>query len=187
VLRRLARALLARKTVRFAYRNITRDTLDERTARPYGLVFHGGRWYLVGHDVDRDEPRMYRVGRMGDVAPNTRAPGTPDFDVPDDFALERYAGRNAWELGDDSEPALAATLRFSFPRSLWAERNGHGRLVEELDDGAQRRSFDVHRRDPFLRWVLSLAGDASIEAPADLRDDFRAMAAEVARRHGGDA
>ena len=182
-LRRLSGAMLARKTVRFGYRNITRDTREERTAQPYGLLFHHGRWYLVGHDEDRGAPRMYRVGRMHDVTPNAKAPRTPDFEVPADFALEAYAGRSAWELGDDGEDAVTATVRFTFPRSLWAERNGHGRLIEELDDGAQIRSFDVHRRDPFLRWLLSLGGDAAVEEPAELRDAFRALAAEVAERH----
>jgi predicted DNA-binding transcriptional regulator YafY len=130
---------------------------------------------------------MYRVGRMSEVTPNSKSPGTPDFDVSPVFALERYIGRSAWELGDDSEDALAVTVRFAFPRSLWAERNGHGRLVEELEDGAQRRNFEVHRRDPFLRWILSLGGDASIEDPTDLGDELHAMAAEVAERHGSGA
>lgn len=183
-LRRLSDALLARKTVRFDYHSIGRDAREERSVRPYGLFFQHGRWYLVGHDEDRDEPRVYRVGRVSDVRANPKTPGTPDYEVPGDFRLERYTGRSAWELGGGSEGELEATVRFRFPRSMWAERNGHGRLVEELEDGTQLRAFEVHRRDPFLRWVLSLGGDATVESPPDVRGDFQRIAAEVAARHG---
>jgi predicted DNA-binding transcriptional regulator YafY len=81
---------------------------------------------------------------------------------------------------------VEAHVRFRFPRSLWAERNGHGRLVAEDDDGAQLRSFRIRRRDPFLRWVLSLEGDARVEAPPDLAEAFREMAAAVAALYGRD-
>ena len=107
------------------------------------------------------------------VAVNKKRPGTPDYAVPDDFRLEDYAGRKAWELGQDAGGPVEAHVRFRFPRSLWAERNGHGRLVAEDDDGAQLRSFRIRRRDPFLRWVLSLEGDARVEAPPDLAEAFR--------------
>ena len=41
----------------------------------------------------------------------------------------------------------------------------------------------IHRRDPFLRWVLSLAGDARVESPDDLAGEFRAMARRVSALH----
>lgn len=179
----LSKAVLARKTLTFHYHAMQRDADADRTVRPYGLLFQHGRWYLVGHDEDRKGIRMFRVGRMERVAPNKKAPGTADFDLPSDFRLSAYGGRKAWELGDDDEGPIQATVLFRFPRSLWADRNGHGRLVEERSDGSQLRTFDVHRRDPFLRWVLSLAPDAGIESPADLRDASRQLAASVAQRH----
>ncbi len=180
----LSKAVLARKTVAFHYHGMYRDSDSDRAVRPYGLLFQHGRWYLVGHDEDRDDIRMFRVGRMERVTPNKKAPGTADFEIPSDFRLTEYGGKKAWELGDDDEGPVQAGVLFRFPRSLWAERNGHGVLVEERSDGSQLRTFAVHRRDPFLRWVLSLAGDAGIESPADLRDSFRQMAKAVAERHG---
>jgi len=183
-LRRLSDALLARKTVRFRYHSMGRDATEERTVHPYGLFFQHGRWYLVGFDEPRSEPRVFRLGRMSDVVPNERTPGTPDYAIPEDFELEGYTGRRAWELGGDAEGTIQAKVRFQFPRSLWAERNGHGRLTLPLEDGGQIRAFEVHRRDPFLRWVLSLAGDATVEEPVELRRAFRSMVREVAARHG---
>jgi proteasome accessory factor B len=186
--RLLSDALRRRKAVTFGYRSMTSDREEDRTVHPYGLLFQHGRWYLVAHDVGRDAVRMYRAGRMSAVTVEPKSPGTPDYEIPADFALDAYAGRKAWELGaDETEPGVRAAVRFGFPRSLWAERNGHGELIEEGEDGEQLRRFVVHRRDPFLRWVLSLAGDACVESPDNLAAEFRAMARKVAALHGAGA
>ena len=183
VLHTLSDSVHRRKALSFRYTSPSRNEAEERRVHPYGLLFQHGRWYLVAHDVDREGERMFRVGRMSAVHPNRKAPGTPDFEIPSDFALEDYAGRRAWELGEDPEGPVDARVRFRFPRSLWAERNDHGELVEEGEGGSQVRSFQIHRRGPFLRWVLSLAGDAHVEAPEELRGAFRTMAARVAAVH----
>lgn len=182
-LRTLSDALLARKTVMFRYHSMGRDDEGDRTVHPYGLLFQHGRWYLVAWALDRDAVRMFRVGRMSGVAANAKRPGTPDYEIPDDFDLGAYAGRKAWELGEDNGGPLTARVWFRFPRSLWADRNGHGTLVAEHDDGSQLREIQVHRQEPFLRWVLSLEGDARVEGPEELRDAFRAMVDAVARRY----
>ena len=180
----LSDALRRLKQVTFRYRAMSRDQVDDRTVHGYGLLFQHGRWYLVARDLDREDMRMFRVGRMEDVSVNPKKPGTPDYAVPDDFALDDYAGRRAWELAaDEDEPAMEAAVHFDFPRSLWAHRNAHGELVEEHEDGSQLRGFAVHRVDPFLRWVLSLRGDARVTAPAGLRDAFHALAEKVAAAH----
>ena len=183
LLRPLSDALLARKTVSFDYHAMHRDARARRTVHPYGLVFQHGRWYLVARDPSRDGVRMFRVGRMGDVEVNSSRPGTPDYEIPEDFQLAEYGGRKAWELGDEDGEALEATVLFRFPRSFWAERNGHGRLVEEREDGSQLRRFTLHRTDPFLRWVLSLGGDAAVLEPPELRSEFAGMLRQVAQRH----
>jgi len=185
-LRLLSDALRRRKEVRFRYRSMARDEEAERNVRPYGLLFQHGRWYLIAWAEDRDDVRMFRVGRMTSARVNPKRPGTPDYAVPEDFRLDDYAGRKAWEMGQDASGPLEAAVRFSFPRSLWAERNGLGTLLHEESDGAQLRGFRVRRSDPFLRWVLSLEGDARVEAPRELADAFREMAAAVVRLYDDD-
>lgn len=180
--RLLSDALLARKKVTFRYRSMERDEEAERTVRPFGLLFQHGRWYLVAWAEDRDAVRMFRVGRMSDTAVNPLKPGTPDYEVPGDFALSEFTGRKAWELGA-GETTTVAFVHFRFPRSIWAERNGHGTLVQEDEDGGQLREIAVRRPDPFLRWVLSLEGDARVVDPPELAQAFRSMAAAVVERH----
>nr|PZN89115.1 MAG: hypothetical protein DIU52_15070 [bacterium] len=183
-LRPLSDALLVRKVVRFRYHGIYRGEATDREVRPYGLVFLRGNWYLVGHDVGRDAIRVFRVGRMENVEVNRSKPHTPDYEIPEDFRLDDYLQKEAWELGDD--PPIRAAVLFRFPRSLWADRNGYGELVEERPDGSAVRVFAVQQVNPFLRWLLSMEGEAEVVSPAELREELRAMAREVLALHGGE-
>ncbi|HUF12957.1 MAG TPA: WYL domain-containing protein [Longimicrobiales bacterium] len=186
-LRTLADALFAKKTVSFAYHGIQRGETTDREVQPYGLLFQHSRWYLVAFDPMREGMRVFRVDRMDRVERNTQRPNTPDYEIPADFRLAEYAQKEAWELGDANTAPVRALVRFEFPRSLWAERNGHGERVEEHDDGSDVRVFYVAQPDPFLRWILSMSGEAMIVSPAELADDLRAMAREVAKAHGAPA
>jgi proteasome accessory factor B len=179
----LSDALLQRKRVTFRYHGLYRGETTERDVAPYGLLFHGGHWYLVAHDAARADVRVFRVGRMDDVARNTRVPATADYAIPADFRLADYVGRRAWELGGDDDAAIVARVRFAFPLSLWAERNGYGTLVDSHADGSSVRRFEVRQVEPFIRWVLGCAGEARIVEPAALDDALRALATRIADAH----
>jgi predicted DNA-binding transcriptional regulator YafY len=184
-LRTLSDALLARKRVSFRYHGIYRGAETSRDVAPYGMLFQHGHWYLIGHDATRDALRVFRVGRMQDVDTNRRSPHTPDYTIPDDFSLDAYVGREAWELGEGEEAPVVARVRFRFPLSLWAQRNEHGTLESTTTDGEAVRRFEVHQVEPFLRWLLGLGGEAEVVGPDTLRDELKALAALVARAHGG--
>ncbi|MGH3263497.1 MAG: helix-turn-helix transcriptional regulator, partial [Trebonia sp.] len=58
-----------RRPVRFDYR----EAGATRHVEPWGLVSWHGHWYLVGHDLDRAEPRVFRVSRIvGQARPDGR-------------------------------------------------------------------------------------------------------------------
>jgi len=186
-LRLLSDALLAQKRVAFLYHGLYRDEETERDVAPYGLFFQRGNWYLIGHDNLRDAIRVFRTGRIRDPKINAARPQTPDYEIPADFRLNDYLEREAWELGDPEEEGLSAEVRFEFPRSLWAERNGHGDLLREEPDGSAVRSFRIRQVNPFLRWILSLEGEATVLSPPELSEGLSELAAQVVELYQGDA
>jgi proteasome accessory factor B len=182
-LRVLSDALLRRKEVRFRYHGMRRDAVSDRRVYPFGLLFQHSHWYLIGHDLDRDALRVFRLGRMEAPEVNATSAKSRDYEVPDDFTLSAYAGRPPWALpGQDDEP-LDVTVRFAFPRSLWAERNRHGEPLGQADDGAQLRRFQVQDAGPFLGWMLTLGGEARIESPPEMQSALRALADRIASQH----
>jgi proteasome accessory factor B len=186
-LRRLSDALLGRKRVRFRYHGIYRGSATQRDVAPYGLLFHASNWYLIGHDALRDAIRVFRVGRMEEIEVNRTRPDTADYEIPAGFRLSDYMDREAWELGDPADAGLRVLVLFRFPTALWAERNGHGELVESRSGGDAVRALEVQQTEPFLRWILSLAGEAQILEPLALRSELDALARTIAEVHGREA
>jgi proteasome accessory factor C len=178
--RSLADALRERRRVRFRYQGARRGRPTQREVAPYGVMFTGGHWYLVGWDKARSDIREFRLSRM--EALEVEEPAS--YEIPADFHLRDRLDRQAWELGEP-EAAVQALVRFRFPRGLWAERNGFGELVSSEADGGQLRSFQVRQPDAFLRWLLSLEGEAELLDPPALRNSFQQMARAVAEVYGG--
>src|SRR3954453_5632695 len=59
----LAEAIRRRRRVRTSYTSFAGER-SRRELSPYGLVVHGGRWSLAGHDHGREDLRTFRVDRM---------------------------------------------------------------------------------------------------------------------------
>lgn len=97
------RALQRRRVVEFDYRRPGASPARRRL-EPWGILNWRGRWYVVGHDRDRDATRMFRLSRIvGEVAPV----GRPDaYQVPPGLDLREEAARLSPDL-----PRQQARLR----------------------------------------------------------------------------
>jgi proteasome accessory factor C len=179
----LQSALEHRETVYFHYWSMRRGVPTSRFVDPWGLLYEAGKWYLIGRDHDTDTPRMFRVGRMDEVAIHPRAAGADPFRIPEGFRIRDWAGRHPWEFGPPEIPTVQVHVLVRFPRSRWAERNGLGTTVQEHPNGDMERSFEVRDPDAFARWVLGMGGDVQILAPADVAARVQRLANDLANRH----
>lgn len=75
----LATAVRERQPVAVSYRD-RHGRCSERIIHPYGIVAHGRRWYIPGHDTAVGEVRAFRLDRIDRPAPR---PGA--FTVPVGF------------------------------------------------------------------------------------------------------
>jgi proteasome accessory factor B len=57
-------AVRDRRPVTFDHRAGGRSEVTKRTLEPWGVVNRRGRWYVAGHDRDRDAPRVFRLDRI---------------------------------------------------------------------------------------------------------------------------
>lgn len=182
-LKKLFTALTYRKKVEFDYKGIDRDEITSRKVSPYGFSFVHGRWYLTGHDELRNDKRTFRLSRLYNLKVNSKSPNTPDYEISADYT-PAHKDRKAWELADKDATSEVATVGLKEARALWAERGKLGRCIKKQNDGSQTREFKVYRRDPFLRWILSMAGDAWIESPPDLGQDLQKIGNRVMELYG---
>jgi len=93
-----------RRPVTFGYRRSAAATPAERRLQPWGIVSYRSRWYVVGHDLDRDAPRMFRLSR---VTGQVRFDGPAgSFEVPEGTDLRRLASALAPEVPERTASAL---------------------------------------------------------------------------------
>ena len=109
-------AVRERRELTFGYRRPGQPHAAQRRVHPWGVVSWRGRWYVVGHDLDRGESRVFRLSRM---EPGVKVVGPAGaVTVPPGVDL-----RAAVEESDPGEPAASAVVRLR-PGAALALREG---------------------------------------------------------------
>ncbi len=176
-LAKLESAISKQRTVKFAYWSITRDETAERQVNPYALLSDNGVWYLVGHDLEREAIRTFRLSRIrGDIRLATRR--ERDFRLPAEFDVEQFRGRPPWQVGD---AAAEARIAVAGDTAWWVERlyGEHG-LVEDGVFITPYSSVGL-----LAAWILRQDGRAVPLQPAELVRDVHESLARVRERHEG--
>lgn len=158
-------ATMQRQEVQFDYLKPGELRPGRRRLHPYRVTSAQERWYVVGRDLDRDEPRMFRLSRVvGEVAPV----GKPDaFEVPETVDLDALIERLAppRRRGDATllvRPGRALVLR-ARGRVLESEVERDGRTWDRIQ-------VPLHDVDRLAATVLSQADAVVVEEPAELRE-----------------
>ena len=173
-------AVHRRKLLTFTYHTMGSDAVGERTVEPLGLFFLNQHWYLAARTPDEEIVKNYRLSRVADANLNPKQPGTPDFQAPAGFDLQRHArSREAWELGTGDAVVATVALRNPSGAAVAAHRLG------EVVEGDERlRRFRVRRVDAFARWLLSFAGDLEPVSPAQVVEEYQGLVRETLAHHG---
>ena len=161
LLSKLESAISKQRTVKFRYWSISRDEESERSLNPYALLNDAGAWYVVGHDLDRNDIRTFRVSRVrGDIRFATRR--ERDFKTPTDFDIDGYRARPPWQIGD---LIGEARIEVAGDTAWWVERvYGESGRVE---DGVF--ITDYATLSLLASWVLRQDGRAIPLEPVELR------------------
>jgi proteasome accessory factor C len=159
---KLEGAISKQRTVKFRYWSIYRDEEEERTLNPYALLPENGSWYVIGHDLERDDIRTFRVSRIrSDIRFATRR--ERDFRLPQEFDVENYRGRAEWQFGDivgEAKIEVAPDTAWWIERAYGGERN----RVEGDVFVTEYASSAL-----LARWILRQDGRAIPLEPSELR------------------
>jgi proteasome accessory factor B len=172
-------AVRERRALRFDYRRPGQAQAAARSVHPWGVISWRGRWYLVGHDLDREQTRVFRLSRMEGQVRATGPAGV--VTVPPGVDL-----RAAVQEADPGEAMASAVVRLR-PGSGWALR--HTAVPGPDPDTVVITDRDVGR---IADRVVELGADATpVDAP-ELADELRkrlrgALAAHVDKGNGGAA
>lgn len=161
----LLSAIDAGRPVTFRHRT-TRGTRT-RTLEPWGIVTDGGRWYVTGHDRDRDATRTFRISRIADVAAFGDA---GEVTVPADVDVRQVVADAVAQ--DDAAPGTVAHVWVSAGRAHGLRRIATASAPRDLDgEAGDVLTIAVRSRSGLRRLILGAGSDAVVLEPADLRAD----------------
>ena len=160
-LSKLESAISKQRTIKFSYWSPRRDQVKERTLNPYALRRDRGTWYVVGHDLDNDDVRTFRVSRIrSDIRFATRR--ERDFRLPADFDVDAYRVGEDWQHGPVQG---TARVEVTGDTAWWVHRTL--REAGLLTEGVFETEYAAI--EPLAGWVLRQNGRAVPLEPEELR------------------
>jgi proteasome accessory factor B len=154
----LAEAVHDGRVVAFDYRTGASGEQSRRTVEPWGVVWWHGRWYLVGHDRDRDAVRVFRLSRILGEPATTGSAGA--VSRPDGVDLTTIVASY-----DRATPAVEARVRVRAGRGHGLRRVARG--VQPGPDGWDVVEVSYGDPDRLADMVLPYGRDAVVLTPPE--------------------
>lgn len=167
-------AALRRVPVTFDYRRADSDESMTRRVQPWRVLLWHGRWYLTGHDLDREAPRVFRLSRI--AGPVRTAGRAGSYEVPPDHDPHVMVSRSTTPA--QHSPSV---LRVRIGRGHMLRRRA--RTVGDIDDAWSLLDVDYTDIDEFAAEIAAHGADVVVEQPAELRSAV--IARLRAARDGG--
>ncbi len=166
VLNALLSAVTAGQAVQFPHRPSRAEHYTVRTVEPWGVITEKGRWYLVGHDRDRDATRTFRLSRIGaEVTPVGPAGAVVR---PEDAVLRDIVAKAV----SDAPTGVRAQVWVADGRATALRRAGTP--VDSRQIGGRAGDVievDIGSTGQLARDIAGYAADAVVLEPQSLRDE----------------
>ena len=163
-------ATASRVEIAFAYQP-SGQPAQRRLVQPWRVQLWHGRWYVLGHDLGREAPRLFRLDRF--IGSVEEMSGPAAYTVPADLDSHEVA-RTLYP----AEPTEPATLRIAAGRAQSLRRRAEG------DPDADEITVKYANAVAFSQEVASFGDDVLVLAPQELIDEVIARLTETLRVAG---
>jgi proteasome accessory factor B len=161
----LVLAIEERRIVLLTYQSLRSTEPTTYDAYPYGLAYHRGALYLVGHSPGHDAVRHWKVNRVEQLELTELRFNPPqDFDLPAHFAKSFgvFEGQ-----GD-----VHVKIRFAAPVARYVEESRWhpSQKLTRQKDGSLLAEFDLSSTEEIKGWILSFGRHAVVLDPKELSE-----------------
>lgn len=162
----LREAMARCRELRITYWSAHRAATSDRVIRPYGMVEHGGDWYVVAHDSVRGKPVTFRVDRIREAKMLDT-----EYEVPAEFDVQ------SWNADRDFVPPPGKTVArvlFAPDAARYAREELPAKDCHVRADGSLEASVPVQSEVWFLSWLFQFGRGVEVLGPPELREKVRA-------------
>lgn len=163
-----------RRTVVFDYRVPEQDVPSRRRLQPWGVVCWRGRWYVVGHDLDRAATRCFRLSRIVGPVRSVGRPGA--YDPPTDIDLISHVARWSGPVEHHGRATVLARAGRAAGLRRWACK---------IEPGSEGDQLTLPYSDPEMlaATLVRYGADVVVLDPPEVRDAVIQRLKEIAARH----
>lgn len=150
------------RAVQFEYRRSGSPQRMTRTLEPWGVVSWRGRWYVVGHDRDRQASRCFRLSRVQGAVQPIGSPGV--VQRPADVNLLDFVAASGEPEGES--PVSTARLWVADGRAAGIRRGARvlgRRSVAGLEGDEIERN--VYFQESMAKWIAGYGPDVLVLEP----------------------
>jgi predicted DNA-binding transcriptional regulator YafY len=176
-LKTLNEAVASRSTVECSYYSYSSGKTTRRKIDPYGLIYRGNSWYLLGGCHNRGEVRTFRVNRMKDLE-TTGA----KFEYPEGFSIEEHV-RRSWAVFQGAETDVEVLFSPKLAPLIEEHRWQPDQEIVKREDGSIVFKTRVAGTLEIRRWIMSWGEGVEALWPESLRQEIAGIAAEMAKNH----
>ncbi|MGI6005776.1 MAG: helix-turn-helix transcriptional regulator [Christensenellales bacterium] len=172
----LCAAVIGSRAVTFDYiSGYSSGVFQSRSVRPVKLVYKSKAWYLLAHDKDKNDYRLFKISRMVNVcqAPDTfdksALPPAPPVDFYDHLAAKI--------------PTVHIVLRFSrrVAHRVYDEFNHTD--IHKQPDGSFIVELDMPEDGWLYGFVLSFAGEVEVLEPPIVRQRLVLLTTMIQKKY----
>lgn len=163
VFKDLSLAIQECREVTFDYCKLGAKDFESRRLRPYHLTCVDYQWYVLGHDVVRNEGRRFVLGRMQSLGVLNKT-----FKRPKSFSADKFL-KGSFGIFSGDKPVEIQIWFDAFAARLVKERTWHhSQEIIQLPNDEVELKLTLTSTVEISRWILSWGDHAKAIAPAEL-------------------
>jgi proteasome accessory factor B len=174
-----AEAVRRKRILDFRYHKLDAKKPETRKIEPHHLTCVGGKWYVIGWDLDRRSWRNFVLGRMTEAKVSALG-----FESKRPFKINEYL-KNSLGIFT-GKGSFHVRIKFdAWSARLIRERSWHpSQTTQERTDGELEMSLTLSSLAEIEPWILSWGTHAKVLGPKELIRKLRDSGKQIAKMYG---
>lgn len=154
-----------RRATFITYRSLQATESVTYDVYPFGLTYHRGSLYLVGHAPQHDAIRHWKVDRIEEARLEELR-----FNRPDSFDLQTHFAKSFGIFQGDGDVHVKVRFSPTVARYVQESQWHASQKLAQEKDGSLLAEFDLGSTEEIMRWIMSFGRHAEVLEPEELRE-----------------
>ena len=171
VFEEIMEAIARRLKIKIKYYSPYKNEFSSRIIWPLHLHNHGGSWFMLGFDENKNNCRLFSLNRISEIEIKQEKFEAPENFEKDGFAEDHVKRCFTRQLGK----LYRVKIKFDSYQSRWIKEQYwfKDQKSRESKNGEITLEFEVSELEELRRWIMQYGSHVEVLAPDKLKDLIR--------------